>query len=245
MKAPGDAAMELAWLPPSAGRWRHSPARNPPPVWRRSGPIRGACCSWRASRVETSTSWAATLGSLSLLETSLQFLQNAGVPFVDWAQPAPARLSRLRQRQAWLASELAARVTGCDPERAWISGLLAPLGWLALAALDSEKAAQALRRTGLPYRAAALAARRLEHGPHRLCPPPRPALAVAGLARADRRTSRSARSHRAAPRRRATPVSSRPTGDRPDSAARSRTGPCRRAPRRRNWPTPLGSRMPS
>src|SRR5207247_10573092 len=87
----------------------------------------------------------AALGSLAILETAQHFLQNSNVALIDWRQPGAAQIAAIAQRQAWLAAELATRVPGCDPERAWTGGLLAPLGWLALTALEPARLTDALR----------------------------------------------------------------------------------------------------
>jgi signal transduction histidine kinase len=86
---------------------------------------------------ETAGSPAAALGAVATLETALRCLQHSNFPCTDWRRPENARVVAIAQRQAWLAADIATRVPHCDLERAWTGGLLAPLGWLAVAALDS------------------------------------------------------------------------------------------------------------
>ncbi len=50
----------------------------------------------------------------------------------------PSRVQRICAQQALLAQALAARV-GCDADRAFVSALLAPLGWLALTAAHGKR----------------------------------------------------------------------------------------------------------
>jgi signal transduction histidine kinase len=70
--------------------------------------------------------------------------------FVDWNQPDLAPLYRASVQRAALAHALAERLEGCDPERAWVCGLLAGLGWLAVAAAAPREAAACLADPGLP-----------------------------------------------------------------------------------------------
>jgi signal transduction histidine kinase len=60
--------------------------------------------------------------------------------FVDWGQPAVAPVYHASLTYASLARRLADRTGRCDPDNAWVAGLLAPLGWLAVAALDPARA---------------------------------------------------------------------------------------------------------
>src|SRR5206468_2805596 len=75
---------------------------------------------------------AACLRSADALQTALPLL--AGPGFIDWHDPGLFSVYTVAKRQATLAQLLAGHVAGCDPDRAWIGGLLAPLGWLAVCA---------------------------------------------------------------------------------------------------------------
>jgi signal transduction histidine kinase len=81
-------------------------------------------------------SFPAMLGDPAVLEGALRNLARSGAGFVDWSQP-PLRpvyhASLLYARSARLVAE---RADGCAPDNAWVAGLLAPLGWLAAAAVD-------------------------------------------------------------------------------------------------------------
>ncbi len=144
MKAPGASAMELSWLPPSAAALAALTRPQAASIWAQVRHDPGCVLLLARAQGDCPGSLTATLGSLSILETALHFLQNAAIPCIDWRQPAAAQIASVAQRQAWLAAELATRLAGCDPERAWTAGLLAPLGWLALAALEPNQAAEAL-----------------------------------------------------------------------------------------------------
>jgi two-component system NtrC family sensor kinase len=64
--------------------------------------------------------------------------------FVDWNQAALRPVYDSALATARLAERLARRSGTCDPEAAWVSGLLAPLGWLALCAIAPQTVAAAL-----------------------------------------------------------------------------------------------------
>ena len=141
MKSPGAGAMELAWLPPSAGALAALTRPQAASAWTQVRHDPGCVLLVARAQGDGPDSFATVFGSLGLLETALHFLQNAAVPCIDWRQPAAARILTIAQRQARIAAELATRITGCNADRAWIGGLLAPLGWLALAAIprDSDR----------------------------------------------------------------------------------------------------------
>ncbi len=144
MKAPGDAAMELPWLPPSAAALAALTRPHSPSLWALVRHDPGCVLLLLRAQADAALSLSANLCSLTVLESALELLENACVPFVDWRAAGAARVAAVAQRQAWLAGEIAARVAGGDAERAWVAGLLAPLGWLALTAQDSAQLDSAL-----------------------------------------------------------------------------------------------------
>lgn len=66
----------------------------------------------------------------------------------DWAEPTLASIYRSARSMASVARRLAEKVGGCDPECAWAAGLLAPLGWFAVAAVDARAAVDCLQAGG-------------------------------------------------------------------------------------------------
>src|SRR5262245_19888538 len=68
----------------------------------------------------------------SSLEIALEHLGGGAIPFVDWNESGPDIVYHNCLKIAATAQALAIKVQRCDPERAWLTGLLAPLGWLAL-----------------------------------------------------------------------------------------------------------------
>jgi two-component system, NtrC family, sensor kinase len=95
----------------------------------------------------------AALRSPDLLDLARQNLTDHAAGFVDWSNPGvrPAYEASIGfARLAWL---LAQRI-GCDPACAWIGGLLAPLGWLAVCAVDADSVGECLHGMIPPQRLA-------------------------------------------------------------------------------------------
>ena len=74
--------------------------------------------------------------------------------FIDFRARAAQRVLRTSLRYAWTASKLAERTSGIDPVCAWVCGLLAPLGWLALVAVDPGKVEACLKDADFSSQAA-------------------------------------------------------------------------------------------
>jgi signal transduction histidine kinase len=68
-------------------------------------------------------------------------LADAGAGFVDWNQVAVQPVYQAALTYAGLAEHLARRSQRCDPDNAWAAGLLAPLGWFAVCAVEPQQAA--------------------------------------------------------------------------------------------------------
>jgi signal transduction histidine kinase len=162
VKAPavGEAAARLPWLSPGAaslvalGRlpfadaWaqvrtdpgavllllRYGQRRQPPGVRRQESGVRNQSRSWL-----TPESCILT----PVLEAALRHLDAAGPGFVDWQRPAVQPVYQASLTYAEAAHALAGR-GGCDPQAAWVAGLLAPLGWLAACAVAPEQVAACL-----------------------------------------------------------------------------------------------------
>jgi signal transduction histidine kinase len=93
------------------------------------------------------------LRSPDLLDLARQNLADHAAGFVDWSNPSvwPVYQASVNfARHAWL---LAQRI-GCDPASAWIGGLLAPLGCLAVCAVDADSAGECLNEGLSPQRQA-------------------------------------------------------------------------------------------
>jgi signal transduction histidine kinase len=86
----------------------------------------------------SSTFSPTTLLEPSLAEAALHGLRtNGGAGFVDWGGDAVYDVALGCARAARRVAEATGR---CSPDHAWVGGLLAPLGWLGVCAVNPEDA---------------------------------------------------------------------------------------------------------
>ncbi len=133
MKAMSLAATDLPWICPSA---RSLAALSQLPcleAWQAVRHDPGALLV--LARTGLDPLEAIRLGSPLSLAAPL--LDAAGLAPVDWLHPARAKILQTCILQARLAGKLAERL-GQEAHRAWMCGLLAPLGAIALAAVGAE-----------------------------------------------------------------------------------------------------------
>lgn len=71
--------------------------------------------------------------------------------FVDWSRPDSRPVYQACLTYARTAERLAEITQRCDPHNAWVAGLLAPLGWLAVCAVDSTHATACLADPAFPH----------------------------------------------------------------------------------------------
>jgi two-component system NtrC family sensor kinase len=155
VKAPalGEAATHLPWLAPGAaslvalGRLSAAEAwlevRSDPGALLlvvRHGPAAAAKCFF-----------PALLHEPAILEAAARLVELPGHGFVDWQQPAVRPVYEAAVAYASLARDFAVRGGRCDPDQAWVAGLLAPLGWLAVCAVDPVGAAACLADPEMPH----------------------------------------------------------------------------------------------
>src|SRR5262245_42803062 len=93
------------------------------------------------------------LRSADLLDLARQNLGKHAAGYVDWSGPSVMPIYQASINYARLAWLLAQRL-GSEPACAWIGGLLAPLGWLAVCAVDSDSVAECRQQALLPQRQA-------------------------------------------------------------------------------------------
>ena len=65
--------------------------------------------------------------------------RGCGLTWIDWRQPAVKTVYRAALAYARLAYRLAEQTGVADADNAWVAGLLAPLGWLAIAAVEPSQ----------------------------------------------------------------------------------------------------------
>jgi signal transduction histidine kinase len=80
----------------------------------------------------------------AVLEAALRQLEEHGRGLMDWAEPTIHPIYHASLTYARLAAHLAERTSRCDPELAWVTGLLAPLGWLAVCTVAPAQAGACL-----------------------------------------------------------------------------------------------------
>lgn len=139
MKTPGEAAMDLPWLAPSVASMTALARSQLPSVWAQLRTDPGVVLL-TARVLESSTPL-----EVALLESVLHHQTHLHLGFVDWNEPGPGVVRRVCCQQAMLTGQLAEKV-GCDAQRAWIAGFLAPLGWLAIAAVQPNQITDNLER---------------------------------------------------------------------------------------------------
>ncbi|MBI3408275.1 MAG: hypothetical protein HY040_07950 [Planctomycetes bacterium] len=144
MKALGEAALDLPWLAPCATNLAALTRPDAASVWADvrldPGSVLLLCRNHDQRAFDEGRPIFSAIQQSEPLELALAQLESdqlvarkAG--FVDWAEPFPSEIYHAAVRQALLAHALAQRTKRCDPELAWVGGLLAPLGWLAVAAV--------------------------------------------------------------------------------------------------------------
>ncbi len=145
----GEAATRLSWLAPGASSLV-ALARSPgAPAWAelRFDPgavllvVRQASATLQNAPLSF---FPALLQEAAVAEGALRQLASGETGFVDWNQAEATPIYRASVVYARLAEFIARQTGRCDPDNAWVAGLLAPLGWLAVAAVSPKEAAACL-----------------------------------------------------------------------------------------------------
>ncbi len=166
----GAAATHLPWLspgatslvalarPPSAHGWEQ--IRLDP------GSVLLLARQCPAGRTLSSLSCFPTaLLEPALLEEAVRLLDATPPGFVDWNQAAVRPVYQAALSYARLAAAVARCLDCCDPENAWVAGLLAPLGWFAVCAVDPEQVSACLNDPEWPADPLAVQRRRWGQDP--------------------------------------------------------------------------------
>jgi signal transduction histidine kinase len=150
MKALGEAAVDLPWIMPCAGSLVGLTRTDAAAVWSEVRFDPG--CVLLVARFAETSSFPALLKDSRIIDRALSWLSQPDGPgagrFVDWNLPGAASIYRACSRQALAAEKIAVKVS-CSAERAFVAALLAPLGWLALAAVTSERMARFVEQARL------------------------------------------------------------------------------------------------
>jgi len=156
MKALGDAASELPWLVPDAAalvNMTRSPAvadwklirRDPGAVLliARSEPTATLRLAFAPPCGRPSPNQESPFAAS--LARALELLQTNTAPFIDWNARGPCYVYRKSLEIAQLSQTIAQTIGRCDADQAWSAGLLAPLGWMAICAVDPNRVADDLQ----------------------------------------------------------------------------------------------------
>ena len=151
------AVTELGWLPPRAASLAalgHSPSSA---VWSALRDDPGAVLLLlrlpAAQPVHDGrrASFISLLDDTALPDAALEHLTNSSDSFVAWDDPAPRPIYHAALTCARIAEQLAVRTGHADADEAWVGGMLAPLGWLAVYTVAPAKAAACLSDPGLVH----------------------------------------------------------------------------------------------
>ncbi len=139
-----EAALRLPWLPPGIPTLLALTDPALPVAWGQVRHDPGLVLHLVRSsfaRVFTPgvSAYPTLLQAPEILDTLCQHLQH-GEP-ATWKDTGDAKLlvHRNALRYACTAEYLASRTGQCDPDNAWVAGLLAPLGWLAVVAFAPDR----------------------------------------------------------------------------------------------------------
>jgi two-component system NtrC family sensor kinase len=163
--ARADAVARLSWLSPGAASLRALARAPTPAAWERIRWDPGAVLLVLrqasngtpppCSDSPCSLFLPSLLSGPDLLDEALVLLDREPPGFVDWSGPGVRCVYNACLAYAGCARRLAADTGRCDPDVAWVCGLLAPLGWLALSAVDSAAVAACLNDPSLSHDPAA------------------------------------------------------------------------------------------
>ncbi len=145
--APGEAVIELPWLCPGVEALA-ALTRTPVP-WSAVREDPGAVLLVLRHTTAFATP-ALPFSPANLLEPSLVeaarsgLREHAGTGFVDWTRAGAREVRAAALDYARRARRVAEATGRCEPEHAWVGGLLAPLGWLAVCAAAPDYARDCL-----------------------------------------------------------------------------------------------------
>lgn len=139
---PGESAIHLPWLTPGSEALAALARHGSVDCWPLIKHDPGAVALLLKHADDDTHSLPPTLFSRPEVLDSAQQSLRASAGFVDWNRAAPAHMLQAALRIAALAESLALRTGLADPAIAWCTGLLTPLGWFGMAAVDAETAAE-------------------------------------------------------------------------------------------------------
>jgi two-component system, NtrC family, sensor kinase len=145
--AVGDAVARLPWICPSAGSLAAMARASGAGAEVRADPGAVILLARHASRCPVTANYdfiSAVLGQTPVLRSACAYLEQPPAGLVDWARPELRPVLCAAYDCARMAHRVAETTGKADPECAWVAGMIAPLGWLAVSATDPERAAACL-----------------------------------------------------------------------------------------------------
>ncbi|HEV3238560.1 MAG TPA: HDOD domain-containing protein, partial [Gemmataceae bacterium] len=142
----GEAITQLAWLCPSAGSLLALARSAPPHAWTIMRNDPGSVLLVVRHGLEQNAnpqqiSFPSLLTNERVCQAAADGLETAGCEYADWnGASLKSILSACRQyaRGSFKIAQLSGK---CSEELAWLSGLLAPVGWLGACALEPDRVA--------------------------------------------------------------------------------------------------------
>src|SRR5437016_7249431 len=145
-----EAVTQLTWVPPTVSSLLTLARPSTPTTWPalRRDPG-GVLLLLRTPTVSRLAPDHFTLSELArspeVLELAVRHLQREGEGRLpDWSVPGRSIVWESCLLYASQARSLAQQIKRCDPDKAWAAGLLAPLGWVALATCSPREVADCL-----------------------------------------------------------------------------------------------------
>jgi two-component system NtrC family sensor kinase len=145
-----EAVTQLSWVPPTASSLLALARPFTPATWSVLRRDPGAVLLLlRAPTISRLAPDHFTLPELArspeILEAVVRRLRGEGAGRLpDWSVPGRSAILESCLLYARQADRLARRVRRCDPDKAWAAGLLAPLGWVAMAICSPREVADCL-----------------------------------------------------------------------------------------------------
>lgn len=159
----GEAVCRLPWLSPAAASLVTLARPPKASVWEMLRDDPGAVqhiVRYATAPPSGVASFPHLLHGEAILVAAARHLDGSASGFVDWRAPAARSIYQGAVAYARTARHLAQRTGRADPESAGIAGLLAPLGWLAVCALDATAASACLTELDADARSLSIQQRR-------------------------------------------------------------------------------------
>jgi len=144
---PGETAINLPWVSPSTASLVALARTDSAEVWPaiRTDPGAVLLLARHFPASPDPVIPDSIFQSPNVLEDAVRLLREAPAATVDWSKTDTYPVHQAALACASLAEALARRAGNCDPACCWVGGLLAPLGWFAVCAVDPEAAGDCLR----------------------------------------------------------------------------------------------------